>query len=300
MILLLGATGCLGTQVLRRLLTMRLPVRIITRGQADWQSSFADRFKSHGVEVRYADFTQTERLAQAVEGCDAVINTIGALRCKNPSDINRINFEITKDLIEVSRQCNVPRFIQIGCLGATEHGSNPYFQAKWRADEAVKASQASWTILRPSFMFGEKFEFKEIVDPIARFKLFLPVFGSGVNHIAPVAVENVAECVLLSLHDRSTVGQVYELTGPDSFTMTQLLETLRKHAGLSGGTMNIPLDSTLKAGSFLARGLPATIFNMDLVHMLTSESASTRNDLTDKFGIKGTSLNSYLDSAVKK
>jgi NADH dehydrogenase len=297
MILLLGATGCLGTQVLRRLLTKRLPVRIIARGQVDWQSPLADRFKAQGVEVRYADFLQPDKLADAITGCDAVINTIGSMNFKDLDNLHEANFQIAKNLIEVTDQCGVQRFIQIGCLGASEKSKSAYLQSKWQADKLVQESKCDWTILRPSFMFGEKFQVKELLAPVVRFPAFLPVFGSGVNLVQPVSVENVAECILMSLYDRTTVRQTFELAGPELLTMSKFLEMLRENAGRAGGIINIPLDVTRNTASFLTKGLPKQFFNTELLELLTGDSASSRNDLKDKFGIDGATLSSYVTSS---
>jgi NADH dehydrogenase len=298
MILLLGATGLLGRQVLRRLMKNRWPVRVLSRGQADWQSDLVN-LRAQGVEIYYASFNEPERLEGAFRNCTAVINTIGCMSAKRLEHLRAANLEVVEKIVEMVSLCNVQRVIQVGCLGASEKSASEYFKFKWLADEAVKRCPAYWTILRPSYIFGEQFALLQLVKPLLRFRPFLPVIGSGLNLIEPVWVEDVADCILLSLYDKSSVGQVYELTGPEEVTMIELQERFRNQMGLIGPTVNVPSNTTAYVATLLAKVMPTQLFHPDLVPLLTSDSVSQRNDLKDKFGINGASLTERLPELAK-
>lgn len=144
-------------------------------------------------------------------------------------------------------------------------------------------------------MFGEKFELLELVEPLVRFRPCLPVFGSGLNLIQPVWVEDVADALLLSLYDKTTVEKTYELAGPETFSMVEFLEMLRGETGLSQATVNLPSMASAYASSIINKALPGRLFHPDLVELITADSVSERNDLKDKFGINASSLSASLE-----
>ncbi|PWU02296.1 MAG: hypothetical protein C5B53_01835 [Candidatus Melainabacteria bacterium] len=295
MILLLGATGLLGTQVLSRLIENRWPVRVLSRGKVDWQSDYSERLKSQGVQVSYAEFDELDKLEGAFRDCTAVINTIGSLSTRNRASLRTANLEIAEIMVDMVQRCNVQRVIQLGCLGANQNAKSEYLKLKWLADSKVKECKAHWTILRPSYMFGEKFELLELVEPLVRFRPCLPVFGSGLNLIQPVWVEDVADALLLSLYDKTTVEKTYELAGPETFSMVEFLEMLRGETGLSQATVNLPSMASAYASSIINKALPGRLFHPDLVELITADSVSERNDLKDKFGINASSLSASLE-----
>lgn len=294
MILLLGATGSLGRQLLSRLIKNHWPVRVLSSGKLDWQSSFTEHLKSQGVQIYYAGFNEREKLEDAFRDCTAVVNTIGLLNTKNQEELHTANLDIVTTIVEMVENCNVQRVVQVSCLGANQNSSSEYLKLKWLAETKVRACKAHWTILKPSYMFGEKFQFLELVKPLIHFRPCLPIIGSGLNLIQPVWVEDVADCLLLSLYDRTTVQQTYELAGPETFSMIEFLEMFRREAGLSGPTVNLPSAASAYATAMLAKVFQSQIFHPDLVQLITADSVSERRDLKDKFGIKGSSLTQSL------
>jgi uncharacterized protein YbjT (DUF2867 family) len=299
MILLLGATGSLGAKVLSRLIKNRWPVRVLSRGQSDWQSHYADNLKAQGVEVAYCDFDNSERLKEAFRGCTAVINAIGCLNSKDPLKMRAANLNTVERIAELVLECQIQRVIQVGCLGAREDSASEYLRLKWQADEKIMACPAHWTVVRPSYIFGEQFQFLELMKPLILFRPCLPVIGSGLNLIQPIWVEDVADCLILSLYDKNTVGQIYELGGPETLAMGQFFEMFRRQAGLSGPTVNIPFEASTRAGSMLAKVAPKQFLHPDLLQLATLDSASTRDDLKDKFGIKGSPISQFVSELAK-
>jgi NADH dehydrogenase len=295
MILLLGATGLLGAQVLSRLVENRWPVRVLSRGNVDWQSDYTERLKSQGVQVHYADFDDLSKLEEAFRDCTAVVNTVGSISTKNNASLRTANLGIVETVVEMVSKCNVQRLIHLSCLGANQNAKSEYLKLKWQAEAKIKECQAHWTILKPSYMFGEKFALLELVEPLVRFRLCLPIFGSGLNLVQPVWVEDVADALLLSLYNKDTVEKTYELVGPETFSMVEFLEKLRSKTGLPQATVNLPSVASAYASSIISKAFPGKLFHPDLVELITADSASQRNDLKDNFGINASSLSASLE-----
>ena len=253
MILLLGATGLLGGQVLRGLLERKLPVRVFTRGASDWKNASIQDLRRRGVEVIIADALEDEKLELAVAGCSAVINLVGAFAERKGASFEDIHVKIVERLLHHAKNHDVQRIIHVSCLGAAPSEDNRYLSTKWQAEKIVKNADCYWTILRPSFMFGEKFPFVEMFGLLLKFPPFFPLVGSGMNEIQPVCVDDVANFLIECIYKKETVGQIYELGGPEIYNMLELFEMMRQEMGLSTKNVAVPVHMLKTMLSLMAQ-----------------------------------------------
>lgn len=253
MILLLGATGLLGGQVLRGLLERRYPVRVFTRGASDWKNASISDLRRRGVEVVIADALDDERLEKAVDGCTAIINLIGAFSERKNASFEDIHVTLVERLLHHAAEYGIQRFIHVSCLGAAPSEDVRYLSSKWQAERLVKKSDLYWTILRPSIMFGEKFPFIELFGPLLKFPPFFPLIGSGMNEVQPVCVDDVSNFLLECIYKKETVNQIYELGGPEIYSMLELFEMMRQEMGLSTKNVAVPVAMLKKTLSLMSQ-----------------------------------------------
>ena len=90
----------------------------------------------------------------------------------------------------------------------------------------MRQSGLDWTIFRPSLIFGPEDEFINMLAPIIRKAPVVPVFGDGQYRLAPVAVEDVAECFCQALQKEETIGQTYTVCGPQDYSYDELLDEI--------------------------------------------------------------------------
>lgn len=296
--LVLGATGFLGRLVLDRMLKLNYPVRVITRGGGDWQGSVVSTLRHKGVDVIIGDVTDEATIEKAVDGASAIINMAGSFRETNDVSFEDLNVDVVRWLTKYGAQAKVQRFIHVSCLGAHKDSDSRYYQTKWKGEKIVRKSEMYWTVFRPSFMFGDGFPLLDYLKPVVTFKLFLPIIGSGENTVQPVFVEDVADCVVQSVYARETVGKSFELVGPDEYSMVELLEMVRDELGLGGSTMNFPADVSGKTLGMMAKALPNTILNNDLVSLMGDDSCGSQDEMLANFQVQNVSLQQYLPAIV--
>jgi len=286
MILLMGGTGLLGGQVLRRLREERYPVRLFTRGSRDWRHSSVHDLRQKGIEVIIANALDLERLEAAAEECTAVINLVGSMPPQPGVDLRGLHVTVVKNILEVVNRRKIQRLIHVSCLGAEDDSDSEYQSTKHEAEELIRQTNLYWTIFRPSFIFGEKFPFLDAIMPLIKFRLFMPVVGSGQNSIQPVHVDNVAQAIVSSVYDKGTVANTFDLGGPDQLSIQELMEASRKSLGIAGVSMNIPSPTASKAASALSRLLPKNTLSAEVLQLLLSNSITEDNALEDYFKIK--------------
>jgi uncharacterized protein YbjT (DUF2867 family) len=137
MMVITGATGQVGGEVLRRLVQRDVHVRALVRNPAKAQS-----VRRRGVETVEGDFARPETLVRALEGADTMF-----LTCANVPE----QVELESDAIEAAVRAGVRRVVKLSVLGAQAGSPVPFRDWHGRIEERLRDSGTDFTILRPNF-----------------------------------------------------------------------------------------------------------------------------------------------------
>jgi nucleoside-diphosphate-sugar epimerase len=172
-------------------------------------------------------------LAAALAGCDAAIHLVGIIMEKPAAGVTfrRMHVDGTKAVVDAVAMAGVRRYVHMSALGTRPNAVSEYHQTKWEAEEHVRGSGPGtgagldWTILRPSMIHGPGGEFMKMEAAWARKRAMpfvaMPYFGRGLfglggsGKLQPVYVGDVARAFADALDKPQTVGQTYDLGGPD-------------------------------------------------------------------------------------
>ena len=147
-----GATGFVGSHVIRRLTAAGHQVRILAR-----RMPITALTPDRPLEVVLGDLDDLPALHRLVDGVDAVIHVAGVIKARHAAEFHRVNVEGTRHvaaaLAEVSSDLRV---IHVSSLAAREPGLSPYCASKRGGEEAIRAlpNPARLTILRPPAVYG--------------------------------------------------------------------------------------------------------------------------------------------------
>ena len=220
------------------------------------------------------------------EGCEAAIHLVGIIR---EAPRAGVTFEsahpiATERVVAACRSLGIRRLVHMSALGARADAATPYHRTKWRAEEAVRASGLDWTIFRPSLIFGPGDGVSRTLVPALRRLPVFPVFGDGMYRVQPVAVEEVALCLTKALGRPETIGETYELGGPEALTYDELLRRISTALGLRRAFMHVPLALAKVAVSFLQH-LPGAPITRDQLTMLLEGSTCDSTAASLTFGV---------------
>jgi len=265
-IFLSGGSGFIGGHLRKELLSRGHQLRLLVHNR--------EAGPEQGVEFVEGDVTRPESFAGRVAGCDAVINLIGIIR-EFPGrgmTFSGLHVEATRTLLEAARQHGVRRYLQMSALGTRPDATSNYHKSKFQAEELVRASGLDHTIFRPSIVFGPKDAFINLLAGYIRSYPVLPVIGDGMYRLQPIAAGDVARCFALALEMPETVGQTYELCGPDRLTYNEMLDTIGRVLGKSHvAKLSNPLG-IMKLVVPILQGFSFFPITMDQIAMLTEEN----------------------------
>lgn len=275
MILVVGATGTVGRKVVETLMSNpNIPLRTLARGKSDWEGSVLPSFRRKGVEVMVGDLRSRATVEKAVKGATAIVNCAGAMRALPDDDLESINIDGVENLVELGKEAGVQRFIQLSCLGATEHATSLYFGCKWDAEELVRKSGLFWTVFRPSLIFDYSSSLYRVLEFWISRSPIIFVVGSGLNRFQPISADDVANCIAQSLYDRETVGKTFDLVGPDTLDLNSLLSLHAEKMERSARFIRIPSFLGVPLAGLLGKLNPRCPIDNNVMQVLTSEMIS--------------------------
>jgi uncharacterized protein YbjT (DUF2867 family) len=141
-----------------------------------------------------------------------------------------------RTLAEEAAAAGVARLVLLSGIGADPRSRSPYIRARGRGELVVREAFPRATIVRPSAMFGPGDALFTGLADLVRLLPAVPLIGGGSTRLQPVYVEDVAEAIARILADPDTAGQTYELAGPRTYTLRELvslaLRLMHKHRPL--------------------------------------------------------------------
>jgi uncharacterized protein YbjT (DUF2867 family) len=223
LVLITGASGFVGNYVVSRLLARGYQVRCLVRPGSEKKLAAADK-----VEVVFGDVMHPHILTQAAQGCEAIIHLVGIIR-EFPGrgvTFERLHVQATQNVLDAARSAGVRRCLHMSALGARDEPADSYHVTNFRADELVMASGLTYTIFRPSVIYGPEDQSINLFVRQIRTMPVLPVIGDGRYQMQPVSVATVAQAFALALELPQTHNRLYEVGGPEPLTFNDLIDTL--------------------------------------------------------------------------
>jgi NADH dehydrogenase len=228
-ILVTGATGFVGREVVQELLIRGHAVRALVRKGSEKRLRNFDK----RVEFFPGDCLHPETLAPAAAGCDAIIHLVGIIR-EFPGrgvTFERVHVQATRNVVDAGLAAGVRRLLHMSALGARPEPADPYHVTNFRADEYVMASGLTYTIFRPSVIYGpQDRSINLFVRQIQRLSFF-PVIGDGQYQLQPVPVDTVAQALTLALELPQSENRIYDVGGPDPLTFDEIIDTIAAVVG---------------------------------------------------------------------
>lgn len=238
MILVTGGTGLVGKHLVRFLVEKGRPVRCLVRSKQK-----ATQLLPQQVELLEGKINDPVVLKRACKGVRNVIHLVAVIREQGQQTFEHINVEGTLNLVVAANSAGVERFIHMSVLGVEDNPRYRYIYSKWQGEEAVRQSGLNWTILRPSLIYGDGFNFfHRMLQSIKLFPgPFVPVPGKGDTLFQPIAVQDVVRCLGFICDQPATQGEIIEIGGPQQLSYEQMLDLLLAHLGLKRRKIHIPL-----------------------------------------------------------
>ena len=290
MILVTGATGFVGRRVVAALTTAAHDVRVLVR-----EPERAAVLSAHAPEIAVGDVFDPQSLSSACEGVTAVVHLVAVVREYGGSTFQSINYEGTRNVLKAAESAGVERFIHASTIGASSDASIPYLYSRWMAEQEVVRSPISHAIVRFSVGFGEGDEFFNVMAAQVKLSPVVPIAGDGTAMFQPIAVEDIARC-LVSAHEREdTEGETIEAGGPEHVTYERLVGLVAETLGARIVKVHFPLSLLMPGVAILEAIAPRPPVTREQLKMLRLDSTTDLDSVRKAFGFSPLPLKGNID-----
>ncbi|MFI7229895.1 NAD(P)H-binding protein [Nonomuraea angiospora] len=278
MILVTGATGSIGTHLVRLLQEKGVAFKALVRDEV--------KARALGCDVVTGDFDDPGSLAPAMEGVDRLFLNAGGAQ---PVDGEQPMVRQQKAAIDAARAAGVSKVVKVSVSGA-HRGGRLAQGAHWEIEEYLKASGLGWSMLRPGgFM-------QNFVTGTAAFTAdgkLLDVYGGA--PVSYIDCHDIAACAAALLTGSGGLGETYELTGPQALTCAEIAQELSAALGRTVDHAELSPDEL--AAGLRAQGLPAR-FADDLAELsrqvASGSMAATTTAVRDLTGREPRTFGEFL------
>lgn len=212
-----GAFGYSGKYIAKRLLEQGHRVRTITSKQP-----VHDPFQGL-VEHHPLAFANHSQLVASLRGATVLYNTYW-VRFNHANFKHAEAVDNTIRLFKAAKEAGVKRVVHVSITNPSEESTLEYFHGKAVLERALVESGLSYTILRPTVLFGKE---DILINNIAWALRKLPVvgvFGDGSYRLQPIYVDDLAQ--LAVEQGAATENRVINAIGPETFSYRELVATI--------------------------------------------------------------------------
>jgi uncharacterized protein YbjT (DUF2867 family) len=289
MILLTGATGTVGSALLRRLTAAGEPVRCLVRAPR--------RLGDQRVRVQIAlgDLANPPSFRNALRGVDTVVHLAASIRDQPRTSLEELNAVATLRLVRAAERAGARRFVFFSAMGARHHSRTRFFRAKALARQAVETSPLETTIFSPSIVYTPGDPWLTLLERFSYLPL-VPVSGSGRAVYQPIWAEDVADCVVAALMASGPRRRSFELAGPDTLSYDDIVRVVSRPLGRRRPLLHVPLPLVRVSLELLRRVAGQKVFATWEEAELMEEPMTTARGTADAevLGVRPRPMSSVL------
>jgi len=293
-----GGAGFIGRYLVQRLARAGWRIRVPARNPD--AALFLKPLGDVGQIVPMAANIRNElSVRRAIEGAGAVFNLVGILSEGGRQSFDAVHREGAERIARIAAEMGAERLLHVSALGADPQSPASYARSKAAGEAAVRNAFAGATLFRPSIVFGPEDDFFNRFARMTRLLPALPLIGGGRTRFQPVYVGDVADAMAAALAEPKTIGQIFELGGPQTYSFRELMEILLAQIQRKRWLVPVPFPIAALQGAVLSL-LPNPPLTRDQVKLLKRDNVISGlfPGLTE-LGVRPTALEavipSYLD-----
>ena len=276
-----GGSGFIGRYVCEQLLDSGVRVRVASREPRS--AHYIQPLSQVGqLGMVRADVTNRQSVGEAVAGADAVINLVGSF-----ANMAKVQAQGSANIAEAAREAGAKAMVHVSALSASPDSEAGYSRTKGEGEEAVRNAFPEATIIRPSIVFGAEDQLTNRLAAMSRLLPVLPVIA-GNCRFQPVFVEDLAKAIAAAVREPvKYAGNIYEIGGPQVFTMRELTQQILAAAGRDTALADVPAPIASLVSWF--GFLPGAPLTRDQWLMLQQDNVASKGSTgLEAFGIKPT------------
>lgn len=278
MILVVGATGQLGGMIATSLLARSAPVRILVRPGSEFRALL-----EAGAEPAVGDVKSRATLDTACDGVAVVITTANSALRGGADNVDTVDIEGNRHLIDAARNAGVGQFVFVSALGVSSDSPVPLFRAKALSEAYLRESGLPYTILAPDAFMDVWFPM--VIGP-ALGGAPVTLVGTGIRKHSFIAAADVAAFATAAIGRAEALNRHVPLGGPDALSWREVIAAFERAL-----SREIPILSVAPGQSL--PGLPDIVATL-MAGLDTYDSVVPMSETARQFGVQQTRVEDFV------
>ena len=293
MILVIGATGFIGQQLVVQLAQEQYPICCLVR------PSRRPRRFAPGItmQVVSGDVDDAPALRLAMHKVTTVFYLATTREETANESIEEVNVRRAEQLIDAMQEAGVRRLITLSSIGADSHSAFAFLCAKGRTDEVFARSGLDTTIIQSSDVYGPDDAWTETIAlALHRWPFFFPVPGDGKARLQPIHVRDLCQCALACLANPKTANKVIAVAGPQQMSFDEMTNTIMQAIRVRRNKRYMRPASALSWSRFLQGVMRGqSLYSPTLLDLLSVDRTIALDAVSFQFGFQPARMAAALD-----
>ena len=265
-ILLFGATGQIGRNLIRKLSLNNYKIIAVTRNSHRAGYVLKTQANPGYLELVELNNFHYEKIESLMKNCTVCINLVGILYEKKKNQFKTVHTDFPNLLSKIANKLKIDKFIHLSALGIEQAKDSKYAVSKLEGEKKIKKNFENSIILKPSIVYSVDDNFTTNFMTLLSRLPIMPLYYKGQTKFNPIHVSDLVD-IIIEIIDSKYNKLTLECIGPEQFTFKEIILNLLDSIGKK--RLLIPLPNQIAAFSAkLLQLLPKPLLTEDQFKLL--------------------------------
>jgi len=278
-ILVFGATGQIGRNLLRKLTKKNYKVTAVTRNIHQKGYILKTQANPGYIDIVETSIFDADKIKELISKCQICVNLVGILYEKGKNNFNNIHKLFPEMLASYCEEYKVENFVHLSALGIESATDSEYAKSKLDGEKEIKRNFQKALIIRPSIVYSVDDNFTTLFMTLLNRLPFFPLYYKGNTRFSPIHCTDMAE-VISTIIEKNINSQTIECIGPEQITFKEIIKNLLDSINKKRILVPVPLFLANLFAFFFGL-MPNPLLTKDQLKLLKYDNVETGNFKTN-------------------
>ena len=278
-ILVFGATGQIGRNLVRKLTKKNYKVTAVTRNIHQKGYILKTQANPGYIDIIETSIFNENKIRELISKCQVCVNLIGILYEKRKNTFNNIHRLFPGMISNFCEEYKIENLIHVSALGVDEAIDSEYAKSKLDGEKEVKKNFQKALIIRPSIVYSVDDNFTTLFMTLLNRLPFFPLYYKGNTRFSPIHCADMAE-IISTIIEKNINSQTVECIGPEQITFKEIVKNLLESINKKRILVPVPLFLANLFAFFLEL-MPNPLLTKDQIKLLKYDNIETGNFKTN-------------------
>ena len=274
-ILLFGASGQIGRNLIRKLSKNNYKITAVTRNIHRAGYILKTQANPGYLELVELKNFKNDKIDELFERSSICINLIGILYERRKDEFKLIHSDLPAFLSKKSNQFKLEKFIHLSALGIEKATDSNYASSKLEGEKRIRENFNKSIILKPSIVYSVDDNFSTKFMALLSSLPLMPLYYNGKTKFSPIHVTDLVD-IIFNIIENKTENLVLECIGPEVITFREIIEKILSSINKKRILLPLPLPLAKLSAKFLQL-LPNPLLTEDQLRLLKYDNFKSDN-----------------------